>query len=99
MLDYWWVMPREEAQHAPRAIRATGENAGASEEVDYSDIYGTTKNNPALRQARLERQQALRREALALARELREAGKSPLVAYEEAWTQVYKRNWLNAFND
>ncbi len=96
MLDYWWVMPREEAQHAPRVIRVTGEKGGAFEEVDYSDIYGTTKNNPALRQAQLERQQALRREALALARELREAGKSPLVAYEEAWTQVYKRNWLNA---
>ncbi len=96
MLDYWWVMPREEAQHAPRVIRVTGEKGGTFEEVDYSDIYGTTKNNPALRQAQLERQQALRREALALARELREAGKSPLVAYEEAWTQVYKRNWLNA---
>ena len=96
MSDYWWVMPREEAQHAPRVIRVTGEKGGAFEEVDYSDIYGTTKNNPALRQAQLERQQALRREALALARELREAGKSPLVAYEEAWTQVYKRNWLNA---
>ena len=96
MLDYWWVMPREEAQHAPRVFRVTGEKGEAFEEVDYSDIYGTIKNNPALRQAQLERQKALRREALALARELREAGKSPLVAYEEAWTQVYKRNWLNA---
>lgn len=96
MLDYWWVMPREEAQHAPRVFRVTGEKGEAFEEVDYSDIYGTIKNNPALRQAQLERQQALRREALALVRELREAGKSPLVAYEEAWTQVYKRNWLNA---
>lgn len=95
-LDYWWVMPREETQNAPRVIRVTGEKGGTYESVDYSDIYGSLKNNPALRHARLERQASLRREALALARELREAGKSPLVAYEEAWTMVYKRNWLNA---
>ena len=38
----------------------------------------------------------MRKEALRLAKQLRESGKEPLVAYEEAWTQVYRKNRLNA---
>ena len=38
----------------------------------------------------------MRQEARELTRKLQEAGKTPEVAYEEAWNQVYTRNRLNA---
>ncbi len=94
LLDYWWAMPREES--ASRVLKVIGEKGEAFEAVDQTQEYGALQNNPVIRQARVERQAALRREALRLARELMESGKSPEVAYEEAWTLVYSRNWLNA---
>lgn len=96
LLDYWWVMPREEVQNAPRVIRVIGAKGERFEEVCAEEQLAALQNNPAIMQARVERQAALRREAQQRARELREAGKSPAVAYEEAWAEVYSRRWLNA---
>ncbi|MBP3499647.1 MAG: hypothetical protein J6J97_06135 [Akkermansia sp.] len=96
LLDYWWVMPREEVQNAPRVIRVIGAKGERFEEVYAEEQLAALQNNPAIMQARVERQAALRREAQQRARELREAGKSPAVAYEEAWAEVYSRRWLNA---
>ena len=90
MLDYWWVMPREEEQSVPRVIRVIGEKGHAYEAVDY----GSMKNDPAIREAALLRQAALRQEAMKLAQELQKAGKAPLQAYEEAWTRVFDEQWL-----
>ena len=90
MLDYWWVMPREEEQSVPRVIRVIGEKGHAYEAVDY----GSMKNDPAIREAALLRQAALRQEAMKLAQELQKAGKAPLQAYEEAWTRVFAEQWL-----
>ena len=96
LLDYWWVMPREEVQNAPRVIRVIGAKGERFEEVYAEEQLAALQNNPAIMQARVERQASLRREAQQRARELREAGKSPAVAYEEAWAEVYSRRWLNA---
>lgn len=96
LLDYWWVMPREEVQNAPRVIRVIGAKGERFEEVYAEEQLAALQNNPAIMQARVERQAALRREAQQRARELREAGKSPAVAYEEAWAEVYSSRWLNA---
>lgn len=96
LLDYWWVMPREEVQNAPRVIRAIGAKGEKFEEVYAEEQASALRGSSAIMQARLERQAALRLEAQQRARELREAGKSPAVAYEEAWAEVYSRRWLNA---
>ncbi len=96
LLDYWWVMPREEVQNAPRVIRVIGAKGGKFEEVYAEEQASALRGSAAISHARLERQAALRLEAQQRARELREAGKSPAVAYEEAWAEVYSRRWLNA---
>ena len=96
LLDYWWVMPREEVQNAPRVIRVIGAKGEKFEEVYAEEQAAALRGSAAIMQARLERQAALRLEAQQRARELREAGKSPAVAYEEAWAEVYSRRWLNA---
>ena len=93
--NYWWVMPHD-TESRVRVLRVLGEKGASTEPVNVSYELDSLQNNPVIRQARLERQAALRREALALAAELRAKGKSPKVAYEEAWTRVYKRCWLNA---
>ncbi len=94
--NYWWIMPREAPQSAPRVIRVTGEKGSEYEELDYLNDAGDMRDDAALCHARVARQVALRREALKLVQELQAEGKSPLVAYEEAWTTVYKQHWLNA---
>ena len=96
LLDYWWVMPHEEVQNAPRVIRVIGAKGEKFEEVYAEEQAAALRGSAAIMQARLERQAALRLEAQQRARELREAGKSPAVAYEEAWAEVYSRRWLNA---
>ena len=96
VLRYFWVMPREAPEKAPRVIRVTGEKGERYEEVYAEETLKELKQHPAIQEARLARQAALRKEALELARQLRESGKEPIVAYEEAWTTVYSRNWLNA---
>ncbi len=96
LLDYWWVMPREEVKNAPRVIRVIGAKGEKFEEVYAEEQAAALRGSAAIMQARLERQASLRLEAQQRARELREAGKSPAVAYEEAWAEVYSRRWLNA---
>ncbi len=95
LLRYHWVMPEDKDESAPRVIRVLGEKGERYEEVFAEDTLAELKQNPAIQEAMIARQTALRKEALELARQLREAGKEPLVAYEEAWTHVYSRNWLS----
>ena len=94
-MRYHWVMPEEKAEPASQVIRVLGEKGERYETVYAEDSLAALKQNPAIQEAMLARQAALRKEAMELARELREAGKEPLVAYEEAWTQVYSRSWLS----
>ena len=95
LLRYHWVLPAEVPGDAYRTIRVQGEKGERYEEVYAEETMAALKQHPAIREARLARQAALRKEALELAQQLREAGKDPLVAYEEAWVQVYSRNWLH----
>lgn len=96
LLDYWWVMPEEEVRNAPRVVRVIGAKGERYEEVYAEEQLNALRSGSAMMAARLERQTALRRQALQLTRQLRAAGKSPAVAYEEAWAEVYSRNWLNS---
>ena len=66
LLDYWWVMPEETPENAPRVIRVTGEKGEKYEEVYAEEQLGALRNSPVIMQARLERQAALRREAVSL---------------------------------
>ena len=95
-LRYWWVMPDAPAEKAPRVIRVLGEKGERYEGVYAAETRAELKSDPAILRARLARQTALRKEAVQLARQLRESGKSPLVAYEEAWTRVFAENRLAA---
>ena len=95
-LRYWWVMPDAPAEKAPRVIRVLGEKGERYEEVYAAETRAELKSEPAILRARLARQATLRRKAVQLARQLRESGKSPLVAYEEAWTRVFAENRLAA---
>ena len=95
LMHYHWIMPEEKAEKTPQVIRIQGEKGEKYEHVYAEDTPAVLKQNPAIREAMLARQAALRKEAMELARQLREAGKEPIAAYEEAWTQVYSRNWLN----
>ncbi len=95
-LRYWWVMPDAPAEKAPRVIRVLGEKGERYEEVYAAETRAELKSDPAILRARLARQTALRKEAVEQARQLRESGKSPLVAYEEAWTRVFAENRLAA---
>ncbi len=88
-------MPDDSAGDASRVIRVLGEKGERYEKVYAEDSLAALKRNPAIQEAMLARQAALRKDALELARQLREMGKEPIVAYEEAWTQVYSRNWLS----
>lgn len=96
VLRYFWVMPEDSAVPAPRVIRVQGEKGERYEEVYADDTLIALKKHPAIMEARLARQAAMRKEAMELAQQLREAGKAPLVAYEEAWVQVFGKNRLNA---
>ncbi len=96
LLRYWWVLPDAPAEKAPRVIRVLGEKGERYEEVYAAETRAELKSEPAILRARLARQAALRKDAMALARQLRESGKSPLVAYEEAWTRVFAENRLSA---
>ena len=95
-MRYYWVMPDAVSQKSPRAIRVMGEKGERYEEVYTDETIAALKLHPAIQEARLARQAALRKEAQRLAKQLRESGKEPLVAYEKAWTEVYRKNWLNA---
>ena len=96
VLNYWWIMPEDTPAKAPRVIRVLGEKGEAYEELYTLERQARLENGPEIVQARLARQEALRREAMELMRQLKSVGKSPEVAYEEAWTQVYRNNWLSA---
>ncbi len=98
MLDYWWVMPEEQQENAPRVIRVTGEKGEKFEEVYAEEQLGALRNSPVIMQARLERQAALRREAVSLARQMlaEDEALQPATAYAEAWTRVFSRRWLTA---
>lgn len=98
MLDYWWVMPEETPENAPRVIRVTGEKGEKYEEVYAEEQLGVLRNSPVIMQARLERQAALRREAVSLARQMlaEDEALQPATAYAEAWTCVFSRRWLTA---
>lgn len=98
MLDYWWVMPEEQQENAPRVIRVTGEKGKKFEEVYAEEQLGALRNSPVIMQARLERQAALRREAVSLARQMlaEDEALQPATAYAEAWTRVFSRRWLTA---
>ena len=87
LLRYWWVLPDTPAvEQTPRVIRVMGDKGERFEEVYAAETRTDLKSLPAILRARLARQATLRRKAVQLARQLRESGKSPLVAYEEAWT-------------
>lgn len=96
IMRYYWVMPDAAPEKTPRVIRIQGEKGKLFEEVYADETRVELKLHPAILEARLARQAALRKEAQRLAKQLRESGKEPLVAYEEAWTEVYRKNWLNA---
>lgn len=96
VMNYWWVRPEETPAHAARVIRVLGEKGERFEDVYTLDRQARLENSPVIMQARLQRQEMLRREAMALVKKLKAEGKSPLVAYEEAWTRVYKNRWLTA---
>lgn len=96
VMNYWWVRPEEAPAHAARVIRVLGEKGERFEDVYTLDRQTRLENSPVVMQARLQRQEMLRREAMALVKKLKAEGKSPLVAYEEAWTRVYKNRWLTA---
>ena len=95
-LKYWWVLPEEAPEPAPQVFRVTGEKGENFEPVYNFEELVTLQNDPAVVAARAARQEALRQEAMMLVRKLRQEGKSPMVAYEEAWAQVYSSHWLNA---
>ncbi len=92
--NYYWIRPQEELVQATRGIKVCGENAEKFEET-FSDAF-PIQNHLIIQQARKARLRAMRQEARELARKLQEAGKTPEVAYEEAWNQVYTRNLLSA---
>ena len=96
VMNYWWIRPVEAPAHAARVIRVLGEKGERFEDVYTLDRQARLENSPVVMQARLQRQEMLRREAMALVKKLKAEGKSPLVAYEEAWTRVYKNRWLTA---
>ncbi|MBR5878958.1 MAG: hypothetical protein IKY91_05350, partial [Akkermansia sp.] len=96
VMNYWWVMPEEAPASSARVIRVLGEKGERFEEVYTLERQARLENSPVVMQARLERQEMLRREAMALVKKLKAEGKSPLVAYEEAWARVYKNRWLTA---
>lgn len=92
--NYYWIRPQEELVQATRGIKVCGENAEKFEET-FSAAF-PIQNHLIIQQARKARLRAMRQEARELARKLQEAGKTPEVAYEEAWNQVYTRNLLSA---
>ena len=94
ILRYYWIMPENASEKTSRVVRVQGEKGERYEEVYSEETLAALKHHPAIMEARIARQTALRREALELASQLRASGKEPLVAYEEAWTQVFSRNWL-----
>ena len=96
LLNHCWIKPQEEVTTAPRVIRVQGEKGESYQEVVSYDYLDALKQDSAIREALLDRQEKLRRNAMQLVRELKAAGKSPLVAYEEAWATVYRQSWLNA---
>lgn len=93
VMNYWWVRPEAAPAHAASVVRVLGEKGERFEDVYTLDRL---ESSPVVMQARLQRQEMLRREAMALVKKLKAEGKSPVVAYEEAWTQVYKNRWLTA---
>ena len=95
LLDYWWVHEEaapEQLERVPRVIRVTGEKGESYEVVDQ----GNGRLDPALADELTLRQQRMRHEATERAKELIKEGKSTGDAYEQAWVEVYKREWLNA---
>ncbi len=96
IMRYYWVMPDAVSQKPSRVIRVMGEKGERYEEVYADETIAALKLHPAIQEAKLARQASLRKDAIELAKQLRESGKEPLVAYEEAWTEVYRKNWLNA---
>lgn len=92
--NYYWIRPQEELVQATRVIKVCGEKAEKFEET-FSAAF-PIQNHLIIQQAHQARLRAMRQEASELARKLQEAGKTPEVAYEEAWNQVYTRNLLSA---
>lgn len=92
--NYYWIRSQEEPVHATRVIKVLGEKGEKYNEV-FSEAF-PIQNHASIQQGRLARLRALRQDAMELARRFKEAGKTPEVAYEDAWTQVYTRNLLSA---
>ena len=99
LLNYWSVLPQEEAAanaNAPHAIRVIGEKGEAFEEVplDPADI----RNHPAIKEACVARLRSLHCEAQRLAEEYVSAGMISAVAYEKAWSKACKAFNVNALS-
>ncbi len=92
LLRYWWVyndtLPAVKEEE-PRVIRVFGEKGENFVEVDPA-----TGMPADAERAREQRMRILREEALELARQYMEDGKPMDVAYERAWSEVYRRHWL-----
>ena len=96
LMRYYWVMQEAAPEKSHRVIRVQGEKGERYEEVYADETLAALKQHPAILEAKLARQASLRKDAHALAKQLRESGKEPQVAYEEAWTEVFSKNRLNA---
>ena len=99
ILNYWSVLPQEEAAaaaYAPHAIRVIGEKGEAFEEVllNPADI----RNHPAIKEACVARLRSLHREAQRLAEEYVSAGMISAAAYEKAWLKACKAFNINALS-
>lgn len=96
LLNYWWVYADEQPEPAEvsavQVIRVTGEKGEAFEPV----YAGESEQHPAVIRARRNRDAMLRQEAIQLAAQLKSEGVAPQMAYEQAWTEVFRRNWLTA---
>ncbi len=91
-MNYWWVYSDQKPADQTRVIRVIGAKGES-----YEEVYGNNKSqDSALVERRQMLQAGLRTSALAIANRLIEEGRPPRQAYEEAWSLVYRRHWLNA---
>lgn len=97
LLNYWSVLPQEEAAaYAPHAIRVIGEKGEAFEVVPLNPA--DIRNHPAIKEACVARLRSLHSEAQRLAEEYVSAGMISAVAYEKAWLKACKAFNINVLS-
>lgn len=99
VINHWFLVdtPRPSGIRIIPVFGGKDGKGVANYEELYADYLGPAEQDPALLAAQIAREEHMREQVFALVEKYVEQGKEPELAYELAWAEVYRRNFLPGY--